>query len=51
MYVDDIFGVSLRKNLEYDMACARKPVTDLVGSKSLAEDKGHGWTSLGGSLI
>jgi hypothetical protein len=39
MYVDDIFGVSLRKNLEYDMACARKTVTDLLGSKSLAEDK------------
>jgi hypothetical protein len=30
MYVDDIFGVSLRKNLEYDMACARKTVTDLL---------------------
>ena len=29
MYVDDLFGISLRTNLEYDMACARKAVTDL----------------------
>jgi hypothetical protein len=46
MYVDDIFGVSLRKNLEYNMACARKTVTDLLGSKSLAEDKKEQGTRL-----
>jgi hypothetical protein len=46
MYVDDLFGISLRTNLEYDMACARKAVTDLLGSKSLAEDKEEQGTRL-----
>jgi hypothetical protein len=39
MYVDDIFGVSLRKNLAHDMDCARGVVVGLLGSKSLADDK------------
>ncbi len=46
MYVDDLFGISLRTNLEYDMACARKTLTDLLGSKSLAEDKEEQGTRL-----
>jgi hypothetical protein len=46
MNVDDVFGVSLGKDLEYDMACVRKTVTDLLGSKSLAEDKKEQGTRL-----
>jgi hypothetical protein len=46
MYVDDIFEVSLRKDLEYNMMCARKTVTDLLGNKSLAEDKEEQGTRL-----
>jgi hypothetical protein len=46
MYVDDILGISLRRHLMEDMACARKVVTDLLGSKSLAQEKEEQGTRL-----
>jgi hypothetical protein len=39
MYVDDIMGVCLRKDLTHDMTKARSICTDLLGPKAVADDK------------
>jgi hypothetical protein len=39
MYVDDILGVCLRKDLNSELAKAKKLLTDLLGEKAVAEHK------------
>ena len=39
MYVDDIMGVCLRKDLNHDMSKARSICTDLLGPNAVADDK------------
>jgi hypothetical protein len=39
MYVDDILGVCLRKDLDCELAKAKKLLTDLLGEKAVAEHK------------
>ena len=39
MYVDDVFGVTLRKHLEHDMAVSRKALTDLLGDDAVSDPK------------
>ena len=46
MYVDDIIGVCLIKDLESDLAEARRVCTSLLGSKAVADDKTEWGTRL-----
>ena len=39
MHVDDLFGITLKRFLEADMATAREVCEELLGSESMAEDK------------
>ena len=39
MYVDDIMGVCLRKDLTHDMKTARSICADLLGPDAIADDK------------
>lgn len=39
MYVDDIIGVGFEKDIEQDLATARRICTDLLGSTAVADDK------------
>jgi hypothetical protein len=46
MYVDDILGICLRSQLQHDMDCTRRIVTDLMGPGSLAIEKEEHGTRL-----
>lgn len=39
MYVDDVMGISLRKDLDTDINATRSLITNLLGPTSFAEDK------------
>jgi hypothetical protein len=39
MYVDDVFGVTLRRNLDHDLRVARIALTDLLGETAVADHK------------
>ena len=47
MFVDDIVGVCLAKDLDRDVQCAKDVCTSLLGSNAIAEDKTETWTRLG----
>ena len=39
MYVDDIFGVTLKRDLKHDMAVSRKALIDLLGDDAVSDPK------------
>jgi hypothetical protein len=49
MYVDDVGGVCLRSDVDFDMSTARKIIEGLLGPGSVAEDKTETSDDNGGS--